>query len=200
MQHMQRLSQSRLRTSDPAPVPLCPPQTSLDQTRVWTLAAAVGSQRLTASAMARPISKSWFRAPSGAHDQIIITFWQLRSCFSGTTSLTRWRVCLLYMLLALASVVFLGLSQIWDFLSSPPTTRRVTVELFEPASTRVSPLFKIKVTLRPTVSRPICLVSNTHLGLRVNLECRTKSKSKLPCDWRWSNSKSWCRAPSGDHD
>jgi hypothetical protein len=54
------------------------------------------------------ISKSWCRAPSGAHDQIFITLWQLRSCFCGTPSLTRGRVCLLYMLLALASVVFLG--------------------------------------------------------------------------------------------
>jgi hypothetical protein len=72
------------------------------------------------------ISKSWCRAPSGAHDQIFITLWQLRSWFVGAPSLTRGRVCLLYMLLALASVVFLGseslgtrdrilLSQIWDF-------------------------------------------------------------------------------------
>jgi hypothetical protein len=72
------------------------------------------------------ISKYWCRAPSAAHDQIFITFWELRSCFSGAPSLTRRRVCLLYMLLALASVVFLGfeslgtrdhilLSQIWDF-------------------------------------------------------------------------------------
>jgi hypothetical protein len=34
----------------PAPGPLCPPQIPLDQNR----AAAVGNQRLTASAMARP--------------------------------------------------------------------------------------------------------------------------------------------------
>jgi hypothetical protein len=56
------------------------------------------------------ISKSWCRAPSGAHDQIqvFITLWQLRSCFPGAPSLTRGLVCLLYMLLALASVVFLG--------------------------------------------------------------------------------------------
>jgi hypothetical protein len=27
------------------------------------------------------VSKSWCRAPSGAHDQIFITAWQLRSCF-----------------------------------------------------------------------------------------------------------------------
>jgi hypothetical protein len=55
-----------------------------------------------------------------------ITLWHLRSCVSGAPCLTRGRVCLLYMLLALASVVFLGseslgtrdhilLSQIWDF-------------------------------------------------------------------------------------
>jgi hypothetical protein len=43
----------------PAPTPLCPPQISLDQHRDWTRAAAVGSQRLTASAMVRP----WGRPP-----------------------------------------------------------------------------------------------------------------------------------------
>jgi hypothetical protein len=65
--------------------------------------------------------------PSGAHDKIFFTIWHLRSCFCGAPSLTRGRICLLYMLLALASAVFLGseylgtrdhilLSQIWDFL------------------------------------------------------------------------------------
>jgi hypothetical protein len=38
----------------PAPVPLCPPQIPHDQTRARTWAAAVGSQQLTAWAMARP--------------------------------------------------------------------------------------------------------------------------------------------------
>jgi hypothetical protein len=52
------------------------------------------------------VSKSWCRTLSGAHDKIFITVWQLRSCFCGAPSLTRGRVCLLYMLLALA--VFLG--------------------------------------------------------------------------------------------
>jgi hypothetical protein len=39
----------------PAPAPLCPPQIPLDQIWDWTRAAAVGSQRLTASAIARPV-------------------------------------------------------------------------------------------------------------------------------------------------
>jgi hypothetical protein len=39
----------------PARAPLCPPQIPLDQTRARTRAAAVGSQRLTAWAMARPV-------------------------------------------------------------------------------------------------------------------------------------------------
>jgi hypothetical protein len=74
----------------------------------------------------RSVSKSWCRVPSRDHDHIFTTVWQLRSCFWRASSLTRGRVCLLYMLLALASAVFLGseslgtrnhtlLSQIWDF-------------------------------------------------------------------------------------
>jgi hypothetical protein len=46
------------------------------------------------------VSKSWCRAQSGAHDQTFITVWQLRFCFCGAPSLTRGRVCLLYILLA----------------------------------------------------------------------------------------------------
>jgi hypothetical protein len=69
---------------------------------------------------------SWCRGPSWAHGQIFITIWQLRSCFCGAPSLTKGRVCLCYMLLVLASAVFLGseslgtwdhilLSRTWDF-------------------------------------------------------------------------------------
>jgi hypothetical protein len=72
------------------------------------------------------VSNSWCRAPSGPRDQIYIALRQLRSCFCGAPYLTRGRVCILYMLLALASAVFLGseslgtrdhtlLPQIWDF-------------------------------------------------------------------------------------
>jgi hypothetical protein len=42
----------------PALAPLCTTQIPLDQTRVWTRAAAMGSQRLTAWAMARPTSSA----------------------------------------------------------------------------------------------------------------------------------------------
>jgi hypothetical protein len=40
------------------------------------------------------VSKPRCGAPSGAHDQIFITAWQLRSWFCGAPSLTRGRVCL----------------------------------------------------------------------------------------------------------
>jgi hypothetical protein len=52
--------------------------------------------------------------PSGACDQIFISarnteyVWQLRSWFRGAHSLTRGRVCLLYVPLALARAVFFG--------------------------------------------------------------------------------------------
>jgi hypothetical protein len=49
------------------------------------------------------VSKSWCQAPSGAQDHIFITVWQLRSCSCGAPSLTRRRVCLFYVLLALAN-------------------------------------------------------------------------------------------------
>jgi hypothetical protein len=72
------------------------------------------------------VSQSWCRAPSGALGQILITLWQLRSCFVGRPLWREDGSCLLYMLLALASAVFLGselfwtrdhilLTQIWDF-------------------------------------------------------------------------------------
>jgi hypothetical protein len=92
------------------------------------------------------VSMSWCRAPSGDRDQIFITVWQSRCCFCGAPSLTRGRVCLLYCPLPLQSFSGpspLGLATIFycprfeTSFSSPPTTRRVTVEVFDPAFTRV---------------------------------------------------------------
>jgi hypothetical protein len=72
------------------------------------------------------ISKSWCRAPSAAHDQIFITFWHLRPCFSGAPSLTRGWVCLLYMLLRVSwdSWPYFTVSDLRLSFSSPPKTRR----------------------------------------------------------------------------
>jgi hypothetical protein len=88
----------------------------------------------------RSISKSSCWAPSGDHDQIFITVWQLRSCFCGAPSLTRGRLCLLYMLLALASALFLG-------------------------SLTLAGQVKVKVTLGLTVSQSVSLGVEPHLGL-----------------------------------
>jgi hypothetical protein len=41
------------------------------------------------------VSLSWYRAPSGAHDQIFVTVWQFLLCLWGGPSLTRGWVCLL---------------------------------------------------------------------------------------------------------
>jgi hypothetical protein len=87
----------------------------------------------------RSVSKSWCRAPSGAHDQIFITVWQLRSCFCGglsfvyaagpcQRSLSRVRV-------PRDSRPYFTVSDLRLPFSSPPTTRRVMVEVFDSAFT-----------------------------------------------------------------
>jgi hypothetical protein len=87
--------------------------------------------------------------PFGAHDQIFFTVWHLRSCLCGALSDERTGLSFVYA----AGPCQRGLSRVrvpWNSrqyftvsdsrltFSSPPTTRRVTVEVFDPASTRVS--------------------------------------------------------------
>jgi hypothetical protein len=85
--------------------------------------------------------------PSGAHDQIFITLWQLRSCFCGAPSLSRMsfvyaagpcRRSLFRVRVPWNSRPYFTVSDLRLSFSSPPTTRRVTVEVFNPGSTRVN--------------------------------------------------------------
>jgi hypothetical protein len=60
---------------EPAPVPLCPPQIPHDLTWAWTRAVAMGSRRLTAWALARPVhyevARCNFRYTSGIRTPMI---------------------------------------------------------------------------------------------------------------------------------
>jgi hypothetical protein len=122
-------SLSVVRISDCSPVRLTP--------------AGLSLSLMLRPTVSRPVCLG-IKHPSGAYDQTLITVRQLQVCCCGAFSLLRGRVCRLQMLLALASAVILGsesygtrdhilLSQNRDFpLSSPPTTRRATVEVFDP--------------------------------------------------------------------
>jgi hypothetical protein len=52
---------------------------------------------------------SWCKAPSGAHNQICITFSQLWGCSCGAPSLTKGQVSRLQLLMVLASAVIFGI-------------------------------------------------------------------------------------------
>jgi hypothetical protein len=94
------------------------------------------------------VSKSWCRAPSGAHGQILITLWQLRSCFMGRP-LWREDGCVLCMCCwPLPEQSFLGPSPVGlvaifyslRFETSPFVASYDSQgygEVFDPASTRV---------------------------------------------------------------
>jgi hypothetical protein len=91
-----------------------------DSAVVYSLALSLSLSLMLRPTVSRPVCLG------AKHPRSLLHVWQLRSCSCGAPSLTRGRVCPLYMLLALASAVFLGseslgtwdhilLSQIWDF-------------------------------------------------------------------------------------
>jgi hypothetical protein len=103
----------------------------------------------------RSVSQAWCQARSGAHDQIFITVWQLRSCFFlGGGALCDERMGLSFVYAANPCQRSLSRVRVpWDSrpyftvsdlrlpFSSPPTTHRVKLEVFDPASTRFSPRY-----------------------------------------------------------
>jgi hypothetical protein len=113
----------------------------------WVRTCSINPKSLGLSLMLRPtVSRPvclGIQHPSGAYDQIFIIVSQLRLCWFLVPSLTRGRVCRLHCCWLSPAQSFsgpspIGVSQISRFPSpSLPTTRRVTLEVFDPASTRV---------------------------------------------------------------
>jgi hypothetical protein len=102
---------------------------------------------LSLSFILRPTVSLGIKHPSGAYDQNFITVTQLRVCWCGALSLTRGWVCRLRAAGPRQRNEFRVrvLRDSWPYFTvshsrlpfpSPPTTRRATVEVFDPATTQ----------------------------------------------------------------
>jgi hypothetical protein len=120
------------------------------------------------------VTKSWCQAP----DQIFITVWQLVLFLWDALSQERTGLSFVYaagpcqhnlsrVQVPSYSRPYFSVSDLRLPFSSPPMTRRVTVEVFDPPPHRLtaSVKVKVKVTLRLTVNQSVSLGVEPHLGL-----------------------------------
>jgi hypothetical protein len=137
-----------------------PPRTlSLSLKHLNTALVKVKVQVTLRLTVSQSVSKSSCRAPSGAHDQIFITLLTVTVLFLwGALSDERRGLSFVYA----AGPYQCSLSRVrvpwalWPYFIvsdlrlsflSPSTTRRVTVEVFDPTSTRVTAFFIPRISL-----------------------------------------------------
>jgi hypothetical protein len=108
------------------------------------------------------VSLSWCRAPSGAHDQLLITIWLLLFSLSMSGAPSDEEVGSIVLVTWTASVQF-------SKFAAGPRQHSIYLPVFISPGERVAQLYpqalKVKVTLRPTTSRSVRLGFEPRLGL-----------------------------------